>query len=722
MATVAPPMPAGTRSRALPSGTPAGARRPPFADGLVPRPRLVERLADSGGPSLAVIAAPAGYGKTSLLADWARSERRRFAWVALGECDDDPATLRAAVARSLAGTDPDQPFALALDDVHVLRSAGARQALRELVESIPPGSRLALASRTQPDLPTGRLRAHRALIEIRSRDLALTLEEAATLFRGEGVALSPPDVRALLERTEGWPAGLYLAAVSLLDQRDRVAAVDGFHGDDAAVADYLRDVVLSELEPEQVRFLMHASVLERLAGPVCDLVLEESGSGGMLERIARSNLLLTPLDRSGTWYRCHTLLAEMLRGELRRREPDAEAGLHRRAADWYADHADPEHAVRHAIASGASERAGELVWSNMPEFVAKGRNETVRAWLDGFSAEQVAADPLLALTAGHSCLADGELDAVQRWESSARRGLEQCPSGDRRSVLEAGVAILSAAGARDGLAQMGRDASRAFELEPEDSHWRAICCLLDGVARHLTGDRTGAEPRLEDGARRGAVAAPHIQALCLTQLALMSGERDDWESAAALCARARAQVDHYALGGYPTSALVFAASALIHARKGRVEAARRDGHEAERLLAALGGFTPWYDVEARLALARAMLKLGDVPSVRRLLAEAAPPLRRIPEAAALHAWTADLERQVDSVSTQALAGPASLTTAELRILRFLPTHLSFREIAATIYVSANTVKTQAHAVYRKLDASSRSQAVTRATELGLLDL
>jgi LuxR family maltose regulon positive regulatory protein len=358
----------------------------------------------------------------------------------------------------------------------------------------------------------------------------------------------------------------------------------------------------------------------------------------------------------------------------------------------------------------------------MPDYVHKGRNETVRAWLDGFTDEEIGADPLLALTAGHSNLAAGDLDAAQHWESSVRRALERSPSEDRRAALEAGVAILSAAGARDGLVQMGEDASRAYELEPEDSGWRAICCLLDGVARHLTGDLARAERRLEDGVRRGAIAAPHVQSLCLAQLALMGAGRGDWDTAAALCARARAQLDHYALGDYPTSALVFAVSALMRAHKGRIEEAHADLREARRLLEGLDGFTSWYDAETRLAVARATLSLGDVQCTRRLLAEVAPLLRRIPEATTLLAWRAELEGKADSVSSAALAGPALLTTAELRVLRFLPTHLSFREIAASIYVSANTVKTQAHAVYRKLDASSRSQAVTRATELGLLDL
>jgi LuxR family maltose regulon positive regulatory protein len=227
---------------------------------------------------------------------------------------------------------------------------------------------------------------------------------------------------------------------------------------------------------------------------------------------------------------------------------------------------------------------------------------------------------------------------------------------------------------------------------------------------------------LEEGARCGAVSAPNAQVQCLAQLALMAADRDDGAGAAAFAARARAQVDHYGLDGYPTSALVFAVSAAVRARRDRLDEARDDLRQAVRLLEQLVDYYPWYEGETRVALARAALGLGDLPAAREQIAAASRAARRVPEAVVLHRWVADADTQADVVSAAAVAGFASLTTAELRILRFLPTHLSFREIAARLYVSANTVKTQAHAVYRKLDASSRSQAVARAGQLGLLDV
>jgi LuxR family maltose regulon positive regulatory protein len=316
----------------------------------------------------------------------------------------------------------------------------------------------------------------------------------------------------------------------------------------------------------------------------------------------------------------------------------------------------------------------------------------------------------------------GQLDAVQRWESVAARALGEPGLNGHRPALEAGVAVMRAASARNGAHRMAQDAALGYSLELEDSPARSICCFLEGVALHLTRDLAGAERLLVEGARRGAVAAPHIQALCLAQLALMAADRADWESAADLCARARAQVAHFGVADYPTSALVFAVSARVRAHLGRVAEASEDVHHARRLLAELGDFAPWYEAEARTALAGAALRLDDLPDARELIAEASRYARRMPDAPKLREWLDDASAHADAVSAVALPGPAALTPAELRILGYLPTHLSFREIAGRLYVSANTVKTQAHAVYRKLGASSRSQAVAQATRLGLLDL
>jgi LuxR family transcriptional regulator, maltose regulon positive regulatory protein len=250
--------------------------------------------------------------------------------------------------------------------------------------------------------------------------------------------------------------------------------------------------------------------------------------------------------------------------------------------------------------------------------------------------------------------------------------------------------------------------------------WHALCCLVRGTADHLSGDLESARPQLEAGARDAAVAAPVVQVLCLAQLAVLAIDEDDADRSDLSVSSARRQVDRVRLGHYPICALVFAASALDRARRGRVGEAKRDMRQAVVLLARLHGSTPWYDAETRVLLARAALRLSDVASARTFLAEAS---RLAPGgfAEVLDAWIDESWAQVDTVVAAGILGPSSLTTAELRVLRYLPTHLSMWDIARALHVSKNTVKTQAHAVYRKLDASSRAQAVANGRRIGLLD-
>jgi LuxR family maltose regulon positive regulatory protein len=691
------------------------ARSSPVA--LVPRPRLVRRLGEAASARLAMVAAPAGYGKTTLVAEWAQRDPRPFVWVRLGDEDGDAAALQGAIQRACGLR---RPFVLVVDDLHVLSSGPLLEALPSFVRQLEPGCGLALVSRTVPELPLGRLRASRELVELGPRDLAMTATEGAALLARSGLDLGPADVETLVRKTEGWPAALYLATVELRDQVDLSAAVERFGGDDAIVADYVRDELLEGLSPDATGFLTRASILDRLTGPLCDAVLQRGDSARLLSALGRASSLLVAVDRKDTAYRFHGLLAEMLRAELRKRDPEEEPSLHSRASAWYAERGDVDHAVHHAVAAGDVARAAELLRARAPAYVTRRRSNTLRRWLSSFTPEQLSAHPELALAAANNHLLEGELDGVARWESAARRTLAETPVGRRAPALEACVALLSAAAARDGLRRMAEDAARAYTLELEDSPWRPLACLLEGVANHLTGDRDAAEPRLEEGARRASVAAPNVQTLCLAQLALLAAERDECESAARFASRALAQVEHYSLADYPTSALVFAASGLVRARRGRVADAQDDVDRAARLIGALPDFAPWYEVETGVTLARAAARLSDVAGARRQLARAERRARRTPDAPVLHEWIEDARAQLGTARSS-VRNPAALTTAELRILTFLPTHLSFREIAGRLYVSGNTVKTQAHAVYRKLDAASRSEAVARAAEMGLLD-
>ena len=689
-----------------------GVPPPRLRRGTVRRDRLVRLLVQSSDVPLVLVRAPAGYGKTTLLCQWSERDSRPFVWA-----DPEPAAEESALELAAAALDAqDGPSVLVLDETHLYADLAAVQAL---IRAVPPGSQVALAARGEPGLPLGSLRAQGQVIEVGPAELAMTRREAAAMLSMAGVELAPADLAALLRHTEGWPAALYLAALSLRGQRDSHSAVAAFAGDDRLVADYLRDEVLTQLPAASASFLIRTSILGRLSGPVCDAVLDSAGSGAVLRDLERAGIPLVPLDPTDSEYRHHVLLGEMLRAELRRAEPARSAELHRRAGAWHQHEGDVAPALEHAIEAGDVREAGRCLWTIAGTRVASGRVDEVRAWLERFRPDQLSSDPALALTAATVHLADGDRDRAEHWADTATRLLATEP--DPPPAAEAAVLALRALVGRGGLAQMVVDAERAYALAPEDSAWRPLCSLLQGAGLHMLGDREGARAPLEEGARRGGIVAPIAQVLCLSQLALLAVDDDDWEQAALLASRARAQVERGPLAGYPMSALVYAVSALVRAHRERVEAAQEDRQHALMLLDELVDGPPWYEIASRVALARATLRLGDVVGTRSLLSVASSVLPAVAESEPAAAWIDDCQAHAATFAVSSLVGPSALTTAELRVLRMLPTHLSFREMGVRLQVSSNTIKTHAHAVYRKLDACSRSEAVVRARGMGLVD-
>jgi LuxR family transcriptional regulator, maltose regulon positive regulatory protein len=719
--------------------------RAPSTSRLVARERLLRRLLGARDVPVALLVAPAGYGKTTALAQWAARDGRPFAWVTLDAADNDPTTLLSAVALALDAVEPvgwevfealsskrpdaatvalqrlaralsrsETPRVLALDDVHVLETAESRRSVFAIGAALPPGSQLALAGRNECALPVGRWRAQGNSIELRAEHFAMTRSEASSLLNMAGVELSPQQVLELVQRTEGWPVGLYLAALCLRAQDLNTPDLNEFAGDDRFVSEYVREEFLAELSGREREFLTRTSMLGRLSGPLCDAVLECDGSGDMLARLARSNAMLVPLDRSDSWYRYHEQFADVLRSELGRREPDRIAQLHRRASLWFEVQGDSARAIDHAIEAHDAKRAGGLLWEGLVEEVGRGHDAMVRARIARFSEGDLAANPLLALAAAGRCLAAGDLCEADRLASLARAA----PRQDK--LVRAGVALMHAGSARQGVTRMGSDAALAHQLFNAKSAWRPLCLLFEGVARHLTGDRDAAREQLQDAAHRFAVSAPMFQTLCLAQLALIAAEDDDAERAAVLIGRAMAQVDRCELRDCPSVALVLAVSAAVGAERGQLEAAGQDSQQALELLAGITDPGPWYEIECRTVLARAALRLHGLTAARDLLATAEAVLDGTTDSGVLGAWLEEARAQVELALDTTAATDWSLTAAEVRVLSFLPSHLSFREIADFLYVSPNTVKTHARGIYRKLGVTSRGNAVDRARGAGLV--
>jgi LuxR family maltose regulon positive regulatory protein len=731
---------------------PARSRRPVSRRARIDRPGLVRRLATAHDAPLALLVAPAGYGKTTVLAEWAERDARPFAWIAARPVDDDPNHLVASIIRRLheieplprdlvrsvtspraePGIDPLDlllhslesprgPVVLVIDDAQVLRAPATMRVVAEIAEQLGTPSMVAIASRTEPALPIGRLRAEDAVIELRADDLAMGLDEAEQVLRRAGLDLGPVQTAALLHDTEGWPAALHLAGLALRDQDDHSAAIAHFAGGDRLVADYLRDELLAPLAPEDLALLTQTATLDRLSGALCDAVLEQHGSAEMLRRLSRAGALLEPMDRGEEHFHLHGLLSGLLRTELRRADPALEVAVHRRASTWYEHEGDADRAIDHAIAAEDVDRAADLLWTIAPARLTQDRERTVERWLHRLGDAQIACRPALALAAATVHAFRGDRDVAEHWTAMAECLIAELPEA-RRRPLAAAALTLRAAIARDGVQQMGADAAQAYALAAPDSPWRPVACFLEGASRHLTGDVEVARVRLEEGARRGTLGPPNARVLCLAQLALISLLEEDLDEGLLLAESARHEAERAGLSDLPACALVFAVSAFARAHHGLVDAARRDVSDAQRLVAELADLTPWYDAEIRVALARAELRLSDSCAARTLLAEASRALRHMPENPIVREWIDDIWARADTFAAGFVVGPSTLTTAELRVLRFLPSHLSFREIAARLHVSANTVKTQAHAVYRKLDASSRSEAVARARGIGLIDV
>jgi LuxR family maltose regulon positive regulatory protein len=414
------------------------------------------------------------------------------------------------------------------------------------------------------------------------------------------------------------------------------------------------------------------------------------------------------------------MFRSMLRAELRRTDPELEPRLRRRASTWLQRHGDLDGAITQAVAAGDAARTGDLLWAGIVGYLGRGANATVQRWVRGFAFEQIAGCAPLALAAAHSFLLTGDVDRARHLRVMADAAKERRRAAREIPSFDAGCSVFDALATTEGASEIVANAARAYDLEPEHGPWRPFACLVLGVGEHLMGNRQRAQGVLDEGVRLGASCAPSIASLCLAQLVMVAIESEDWDAADDLADRAAAVVARATLGASPISALVFAASAATRSHRGRVDEAKQDLRRGADLLAALGDFIPWYGAEARIMLARGALRLADTVRARTLLAEASRLARRTADAVIFQPCFEEAWAEIDTLAESSLTGPSSLTIAELRILRFLPSHRSFREIAERLDVSVNTVKTQAHAIYRKLDAASRSEAVARASSAGLL--
>ena len=509
-----------------------------------PRPAAVSRasiISSSRASARRVVAvtAPAGYGKSTLLAQWANTEDRRVGWVSLDRLDDDPMVLLSTLASAFGRVSPEDAeliadmgglgtsalgraaprlasvlrtspaaFVLMLDDLHELRSPACHDVLGVVIAGIPHGSQLVAASRSeQPHV--ARLRASGDVLELVTEDLALDHVGAKQIFAEASVNLTDGSAATVIERTEGWPVGLYLASLIASDGKSDALAVSG---DDRYVADYLYRESLMQLPEETQRFLRRTAMLDQVSGSLCDAVLETTGSNEILRSLERSNTFLIPLDRRRGWYRYHALFREFLEGELGRVEPEIVMNLHLLAADWYEANGSSATALYHLLNTDERERCVHLATALTLETYAAGQMSTVQRWLSTIGDDAIEGYPPLAVLAGWVTAMTGQTADAQRWAAIVDAATFDPTPADGTASFASARAMLRTAMCPAGPEQAMTDATFAVAQEPPWSPWRDQALGLAGEAYLLMGETERAEAAFEESS---AVIAGNGQLRCV---------------------------------------------------------------------------------------------------------------------------------------------------------------------------------------------------------------
>ena len=587
---------------------------------------------------------------------------------------------------------------------------------------MPPGSQILVASREQPPLPLARWRAAGLLHEVGVRDLRLDGAEADVLLRGASVVLEADDVIELNDITEGWPAGLYLAALSLRTGAADIRAVTRFRATSRSSRTTCgrrswRGCPRTRPSSWSGRRSWRSSRV-----PVCDAMLQTTGSARLLASMERLNSFVIALDSRSERYRYHHLFRQSLQNELLRTEPDAVTELSRRAMAWYLANNRPEDAITYGHAARESATVAGLVDRLAFPVCYDGRFATLDEWIGWFDDDQLIRFPALAIYGAWQRAMVGNGDAAERFATLAEGKVSSIPLSDGSPTIEPWVTIFRALTMRRGTERARADADRGLELLARDSIWRPTALNLRGIAHALLGWTDLARADLLAGAQLGSRVRRETGRLHPAgRSALLDVKEGDWLQAARRAEEARAIVDEGGLAGYPYSALVDVAVARVALHRSRHAELRAAMTRAHHLRPMLGDAVPWLAVQVATQLAHCHLELGEADAARTVLAEAAAVLHRRPDLGTLVGDVRDLRTRLAAVTELSNTWGLTLTAAELRLMPYLATYLTVPEIATRLFLTSHTVRSEAKSIYRKLDANSRSEAVDRAVELGLLE-
>ena len=511
------------------------------------------------------------------------------------------------------------PIHLFLDDLHVIDNETSRRSLHRFVSSLPDGVRVTAASRGLVPIPLGRVRANGDLVEIGASDLALSIQEANQLLSSFDPSLDQAYRDVLVARTEGWPAGLYLAGLAVAQADDVGAFVAGFGGTDRDVADYLLGEVLESVSEEDRDFMVETSILSRLTGDLCDVVTGRRGGAETLARLERSNAFIIPLDRDARWYRYHHLFGELVAAELHRTRPAEERLLHQRAFEWLRDAGEVADAIGHGLAAGEIDAAADLLSENNFPMVNSGRAETARALVASFPPEIVADHQPFAVAAAGINAMTGYSEAAQRWLDVAEKATHEGPRPDGMASTTSSIGLVRGSLAPNGVDAALADGHTALELEPRGGETWTLAALLVGRSLVMRGDVDESTEYLEE-VERGEWT--NMRAYAMAELSLGQLGRGDAERALATANVARTLMHEAGGDDLFMAATAHAATALAAIDLGDERAARVALRAAHRPMAAAGQAMPLDATHTRLLLARAALALGEAEIARDYLRDA----------------------------------------------------------------------------------------------------
>ena len=737
---------------------------PPLAEGklvpprvrraMVDRPRILRALDAGAGTALTLVGAPAGYGKTTAVRNWCATQDAGLAWVTLDAGDNDPSRLWTYVATavdrvrpglgrpafdrlSVAGSPVEhvvdelmsglgrcgEPVILVLDDLHTVAERDCLSSIDYALRRMPENVRVIVSTRVDPDIGLPRLRASQQLTELRASDLAFTSPEATALLVTQGkLELSAEQIDLLVERTEGWPAALVLAGIWLQAVDDPSAAVSAFGGDQRFVADYLSTEVLAALDEDHRAFLYGVAVLGQFTPELCDAVLDRGDSADRLAELERANLLLSRLER-GDRFRIHPLFAEHAQAQLDASDPGASSRIHLRAATWLRARGDAMDAIAHAAAAGEHEIVAELLAEHLLALIRSGAGRTLLRWAHTLPDDVLIARPeVAAFAAATTVLISAGTMERRRYLGLVDRALSERPEAANADV-ECVARFVQAFSIEGGVGRAVDNGRRAVELAEATSD-EFVPGTLAAYARALYFD---GQPEKARAAALRALEHPEISRAVPSMiharatLALVAVGEDRLSSARTHAERAKEGVGEIGMGRSWLGANVSAAVGALLAAEG-------DLAEAERALATAESFfrddVPTIHHAWLLALmTRVRVRRGRLDRAEETLQLAREALVELADAGFLPALVGEVERELALARDRASTGAAleAPSEAELAVLRLLVSDLSTREIAEHLFLSANTVRSHQRALYRKLGAHSRSEAIARATALDLLD-